>query len=68
MSVPTAIPRYGFPYTRFPSVRLKPLGHPSYALVNITLRAPVRNPRTLAGPTAAEPLSPGSAITYISRT
>jgi hypothetical protein len=22
-------PRYGFPYTRFPSVRLKPLGHPS---------------------------------------
>ena len=20
-------PRYGFPYTRFPSVRLKPLGH-----------------------------------------
>jgi hypothetical protein len=25
-------PRYGFPYTRFPSVRLKPLGHPSRAL------------------------------------
>jgi hypothetical protein len=24
-------PRYGFPYTRFPSVRLKPLGHPSKA-------------------------------------
>ena len=22
-------PRYGFPHTRFPSVRLKPLGHPS---------------------------------------
>ena len=22
-------PRYGFPYTRFPSERLKPLGHPS---------------------------------------
>ena len=22
-------PRYGFPYTRFPSVRLQPLGHPS---------------------------------------
>src|SRR5262249_15849412 len=21
-------PRYGFPYTRFPSVRLQPLGHP----------------------------------------
>src|SRR5262249_11874100 len=25
-------PRYGFPYTRFPSVRLKPLGHPSASL------------------------------------
>jgi hypothetical protein len=24
-------PRYGFPYTRFPSGRLKPLGHPSGA-------------------------------------
>jgi site-specific DNA recombinase len=24
-------PRYGFPYTRFPSVRLQPLGHPSGA-------------------------------------
>jgi hypothetical protein len=24
-------PRYGFPYTRFPSGRLKPLGHPSVA-------------------------------------
>jgi hypothetical protein len=23
-------PRYGFPHTRFPSVRLKPLGHPSW--------------------------------------
>jgi hypothetical protein len=23
-------PRYGFPYTRFPSVRLQPLGHPSW--------------------------------------
>src|SRR5271169_5428500 len=22
-------PRYGFPYTRFPSERLQPLGHPS---------------------------------------
>ena len=22
-------PRYGFPQTRFPSVRLQPLGHPS---------------------------------------
>src|SRR5258706_10628394 len=22
-------PRYGYPYTRFPSERLKPLGHPS---------------------------------------
>jgi hypothetical protein len=22
-------PRYGFPYTRFPGVHLKPLGHPS---------------------------------------
>ena len=24
-------PRYGFPYTRFPSERLQPLGHPSGA-------------------------------------
>src|SRR5207302_5078475 len=24
-------PRYGFPYTRFPSERLQPLGHPSAA-------------------------------------
>src|SRR5262249_39162290 len=63
-------PRYGFPYTRFPSVRLKPLGHPSFdAPVNITLRAPSEKPaRTLAAPAAAEPLSPGSAITYINRT
>jgi hypothetical protein len=22
-------PRYGFPYTHFPGVRLQPLGHPS---------------------------------------
>ena len=30
-------PRYGFPYTRFPSERLKPLGHPSEGcLGNIT--------------------------------
>src|SRR5215813_13959831 len=36
-------PRYGFPYTRFPSVRLKPLGHPSgtVAAGNITLDARV---------------------------
>src|SRR5581483_4829577 len=26
-------PRYGFPYTRFPSERLKPLGHLSVTLV-----------------------------------
>src|SRR4029078_11438848 len=26
-------PRYGFPYTRFPSVRLQPLGHLSGGLV-----------------------------------
>jgi hypothetical protein len=25
-------PRYGFPYTHFPGVRLRPLGHPSNAL------------------------------------
>ena len=24
-------PRYGYPHTRFPSVRLQPLGHPSAA-------------------------------------
>src|SRR5881396_3524357 len=38
-------PRYGFPYTRFPSVRLKPLGHPSArsSTVNIALRARVIN-------------------------
>src|SRR5262249_24079084 len=38
-------PRYGFPYTRFPSVRLKPLGHPSVAQGNIALAARARNPR-----------------------
>jgi Integrase core domain len=27
-------PRYGCPYTRFPSVRLQPLGHPSAALAH----------------------------------
>ena len=27
-------PRYGFPYTRFPSVRLKPLGHLSVSKIN----------------------------------
>ena len=32
-------PRYGFPHTRFPSVRLQPLGHPS------------ARPRNLAKPT-----------------
>jgi hypothetical protein len=26
-------PRYGFPYTRFPSVRLQPLGHPSNSVL-----------------------------------
>lgn len=26
-------PRYGFPHTRFPSVRLKPLGHLSGGLL-----------------------------------
>jgi hypothetical protein len=25
-------PRYGFPYTRFPSERLQPLGHPSASI------------------------------------
>src|SRR5262249_36506070 len=32
-------PRYGFPYTRFPSVRLKPLGHPSTGLQKRCKRA-----------------------------
>ena len=27
-------PRYSFPYTRFPSVRLQPLGHPSGVRLN----------------------------------
>ena len=45
-------PRYGFPYTRFPSVRLQPLGHPSaivgrggrtiVAVHGLTSSAPVR--------------------------
>src|SRR5262249_6157708 len=45
-------PRYGFPYTRFPSVRLKPLGHPSENCCNagnITLHARVRNPLRARG-------------------
>jgi hypothetical protein len=32
-------PRYGFPHTRFPSVRLKPLGHPSMRHDVLTPRA-----------------------------
>ncbi len=28
-------PRYGFPYTRFPSVRLQPLGHPSASAADL---------------------------------
>src|ERR1700726_4575254 len=46
-------PRYGFPYTRFPGVRLQPLGHPSARLP--------RRRRTLAnrlGPRNAMPLQP----------
>jgi hypothetical protein len=30
-------PRYGFPYTRFPSERLQPLGHPSAIVVGAAL-------------------------------
>jgi hypothetical protein len=33
-------PRYGCPYTRFPSVRLQPLGHPSSA--SLVMTAPER--------------------------
>src|SRR5262249_34762836 len=62
-------PRYGFPHTRFPSVRLKPLGHPSVARGHITLVARARHPRAhLRLSRQQEPLSPGGAITYISRT
>ena len=36
-------PRYGFPYTRFPSVLLKPLGHLSVSVVSIVY-GPVAEP------------------------
>ena len=32
-------PRYGFPYTHFPGVRLQPLGHLSGALLMASMRA-----------------------------
>ena len=45
-------PRYGFPYTRFPSERLQPLGHPSgHVERNI---ASARGVTTRAAPTPAE--------------
>jgi hypothetical protein len=41
-------PRYGFPYTRFPSVRLKPLGHLSTWKIGrqYSGRVPGYNPRS----------------------
>src|SRR4051812_3781417 len=54
-------PRYGFPYTRFPSVRLKPLGHPSdapplagaggfFQAKDARAAAAIRSPRAIEGP------------------
>jgi FdhD protein len=59
-------PRYGFPYTRFPSVRLKPLGHPSVRLrhPNIAPHGRATNPR-IGRFAAVEPLPPARAIAYI---
>src|SRR5262249_7422942 len=45
-------PRYRFPYTRFPNVGPKPIGHPSENCCNagnITLHARVRNPLRARG-------------------
>src|SRR5438094_8947739 len=50
-------PRYGFPYTRFPSVRLKPLGHPSGSCGsagNIVVRDGAANPPRCRYPPGAD--------------
>ena len=38
-------PRYGFPQTRFPSVRLQPLGHPSGQLPSVRARTIAKDGR-----------------------
>ncbi len=46
-------PRYGFPYTHFPGVRLQPLGHPSLVWVRRTkvrVPHPVRTLKSLQMP------------------
>ena len=40
-------PRYGFPYTHFPGVRLRPLGHPS--IMPRTLRGAAETKSELRG-------------------
>src|SRR5213593_322133 len=40
-------PRYGFPYTRFPSVRLKPLGHLSCEPASFLILWSLRGDRNL---------------------
>src|SRR5437764_14555226 len=46
-------PRYGFPYTRFPSERLQPLGHPSIAAS--VLKAPAAHCKAgLNAPSASQ--------------
>ena len=52
-------PRYGFPYTRFPSERLQPLGHPSGHVERniamapgVTTRAARDNSQAAGGPCA----------------
>jgi hypothetical protein len=55
-------PRYGFPYTRFPSVRLQPLGHPS-AKVRAPARLRAKGARTIVagGGVATRSRPPGTA-------
>jgi hypothetical protein len=50
-------PRYGFPYTRFPSVRLQPLGHPSIPKqLNIAGRMLLREATARASATTGQPM------------
>lgn len=41
-------PRYSFPYTRFPGVRLRPLGHPSGAAQATRRRSGRKGPQPIA--------------------
>ena len=57
-------PRYGYPYTHFPGVRLRPLGHPSTYLCAVPANGLCAVPANALRPAAAKGAkhtSPGAA-------